>query len=851
MRLLRPWLLATALGLLGALSAGAQTPSQDLAELDRLQTLSQRNSAETVQALQAAAPRFARAAHVDTRRTYFAALADAAFETGQAPVVTEAIAQLKTLASTSNDMSSQVLAAAFEARQLAVAGKTRAGLEALAQVAAGAETVGDPWVRWLYHLTLGALHSGNGQFEEALAQLLRSLELSRTLPRQAATAELRSRTHLELLHFDMKNPERALQTIREALPLAEKLDARQALGWLHLHRGNVENVQGDLDTAIAAYRQALQIARAGGLAGLQATALNNLGDVLLQRKAYAEAEPVMREALAAYRDAHELNGAALAQANLGFALMGQGRIAAGVHEVEAGIRFVHEAGSLPMEEQLLGELSRMYEQAGLYREAMATTRKQQALAKELFHTERDQAVATLQERFDSAERQRQIDQLAQANRAQDAELRVRRMQQIGLAAAVALALLAAGASFWLYRRTRTANEALAAARGQAESALTEKNMFLATASHDLRQPVHAMSLMVEAISLRNTDPVLRPLMADLRASMQAMSQLFNALLDLSRLESGQPLGHKTAVDLGALLADVVRLFREQASLGGLTLRLRLPRRGATVWAEPVLLRQALANLVQNAIRYTPQGKVLVSARARGGGWLVEVRDTGIGIAPADQARVFSPYYRGSRADQMDEAGHGLGLAVVARCAEQLGAAYGVHSLAGRGSRFWLRLPAHVATDAGAPTASAAAHRQAVASRPLQGHCLVLDDDPQVLKAWRAMLEAWGVTAAYATTGAEAHARLDEGLVPDAIFCDQRLRSGESGFDILRTLLARCPSARGAMVSGEFDAPALRDAEDEGYLVLRKPVNPAELHAVLVQWLAHGKSQREPHPVPFQ
>ena len=119
MRLLRPWVLATALGLLGTLSAGAQTPSQDLAELDRLQTLSQRNSAETVQALQAAAPRFARAAHVDIRRTYFAALADAAVETGQAPVVTDAIAQLKALASTSNDMSSQVLAAAFEARQLA------------------------------------------------------------------------------------------------------------------------------------------------------------------------------------------------------------------------------------------------------------------------------------------------------------------------------------------------------------------------------------------------------------------------------------------------------------------------------------------------------------------------------------------------------------------------------------------------------------------------------------------------------------------------------------------------------------------------------------------------------------
>ncbi|MDD2177835.1 ATP-binding protein [Acidovorax sp. D2M1] len=847
MRPFRAVVLTAALCLLAALPAGAQAPSNpDLAELDRLQTLSQRNSAEAVQALQAAATRFANAADIETRRTYLAALADAAFEIGQAPVVTQAIAQLKALAAAQNDASSQVLAVCFEARQLAVAGKTRVGLDALAREAAAAEQARDPWVRWLYHLTLGALHSGSGQFEDALTHLLRSLELSRTLPRQAATAELRSRTHLELLHFDMKNPDRALQTIREALPLAEELDAQQALGWLHLHRGNVENVQGDLDAAMAAYRQSLQIARAGGLTGLRATALNNLGDILLQRKAYAEAEPVMREAMAAYRDAHELSGAALAQANLGFALMGQGRIAAGAHDVEAGIRFVHEAGSQPMEEQLLGELSRMYEQAGLYREAIETTRKQQTLAKALFHTEREQAVATLQERFNSAERQRQIEQLAQANQVQDAELRVRRMQQIGLIGTVALALLAAGFSFWLYRRTRSANEALGAARRQAEDALTEKNLFLATASHDLRQPVHAMSLMVEAIGLRNSDPILRPLLADLRTSMQAMNQLFNALLDLSRLESGQPQGMSSAVNLNALLADLMCLFREQACLGGLVLRLHLPRGGATVWAKPVLLRQALANLVQNAIRYTPQGKVLVSVRARGGDWLVEVRDTGIGIALADQEQVFNPYYRGERADQMDDAGHGLGLAVVARCAEQLGAAYGMQSRAGRGSRFWLRLPARTTVAAAGPYEPVAMRRDALAVHPLQGRCLVLDDDPQVIKAWRAMLDAWGVTAAYATTGAQAHAQLDDGFEPDAIFCDQRLRTGESGFDVLRTLLARCPAARGAMVSGEFDAPALQDAEDEGYLVLRKPVNPAELHAVLAQWLAHdGSKQKQP------
>ena len=845
-RRVRPLLLAGAASLLMLAPGLARASDPPLAELDRLQTLSQRNSAEALQALRDAAPRYAATADRDVRRTYLAALIDAAFETGQSAVVTDAIAQLQALAAERGDAAARLLAVCAQARQQAIAGKTTAALEALTREAAAAGQVEDPWVRWLYHLTLGALQGSNGQFEQALANVLRSLEISRTLPRQAATAELRSRTHLEIIHFDMKNPERALQAIREALPLAERMDARQALGWLHLHRGNVENVLGHLDTALAAYQQALQIARAAGLAGLQATALNNMGDIHLQRKAYAQAEPVMREAMAAYRAAGELGGAALSQANLGFALMGQGHIATGVQAVQAGLRFAREAGAQPMEEQLLGELSRMYEQAGLYREAMATTRQQQALARTLFRIEREQAVGALQERFDSVERQRQIEQLAQANRVQDAELQVRRLQQIGLTGAVVVALLAAGFTFWQYRRTRAANQALAAARRQAEEALSEKNLFLATASHDLRQPIHAMSLMVEAIGLRNRDATLGPLLADLRSSMHAMNQLFNALLDLSRLESGQPTGAAGPVDLCAQLAEVARLFREQASMGGLGLRLRLPRRGAMVWADPVLLRQALANLLQNAIRYTPRGKVLVSARARGGDWLIEVWDTGIGIAPADQAQVFSPYFRGERTARWDGAGHGLGLAVVARCAEQMGAAYGLQSRAGRGSRFWLRLPAHQAARPAPEPQSPATQREAITSPALHGRCLVLDDDPQVLKAWQAMLDAWGVAAEYATTAAEAHARLDAGFEPDAIFCDQRLGPGDSGFAVLRQLLARCPHASGAMVSGELQSPELAQAEDEGYLVLRKPLDPAALRPLLETWLTQRQA---PLPAP--
>jgi CheY-like chemotaxis protein len=126
--------------------------------------------------------------------------------------------------------------------------------------------------------------------------------------------------------------------------------------------------------------------------------------------------------------------------------------------------------------------------------------------------------------------------------------------------------------------------------------------------------------------------------------------------------------------------------------------------------------------------------------------------------------------------------------------------------------------------------------QALTLQPLSGKCLVLDDDLQVLAAWRALLDGWGVTARYATDSTQAIQQLEDGFEPDAIFCDQRLRSGESGFEILKALLSRFPQACGAMVSGEFHSAELQLAENEGYLVLRKPLTPEQLHGVLSTWM---------------
>ena len=373
------------------------------------------------------------------------------------------------------------------------------------------------------------------------------------------------------------------------------------------------------------------------------------------------------------------------------------------------------------------------------------------------------------------------------------------------------------------------------AKDQAEAALHAKNQFLTTASHDLRQPVHAMGFLIESISRRNRDLLLSPALQDLRQSVQSVTQMFNSLLDLSRIELGaQPVTLQT-VALDPLMNDVATLFREEAHARQVELRVRTSRDKALVNADPLLLRQSMINLMQNALRYTQRGGVLMAARRRHDGWQFEVWDTGVGIAEDDQQRIYSPFFRPEHVWRIDNAGHGLGLAVVARCADLMGASQGLSSREGSGSRFWLRLP----------SAKIEERRTAVRERTfspvghgerLSGRCLVIDDEPQVRNAWQALLNAWGVETVCAASANDAFALLDTGFEPQAIFCDQRLRSGESGFELLQALLERCPEAAGAMISGEFDSPQLQQAEQEGYLVLHKPLEPSELYAVLCRWL---------------
>lgn len=374
------------------------------------------------------------------------------------------------------------------------------------------------------------------------------------------------------------------------------------------------------------------------------------------------------------------------------------------------------------------------------------------------------------------------------------------------------------------------------AKEEAEQALRDKNQFLITASHDLRQPVHAMGFLIEAIIHKNCDDRLDPQLLDLQQSLRSIHLMFNSLLDLSKIESGNISTTSARVEIGPLLDSVITLFREEANSRGLVLRSWRPKTRIWLMGDQELIRQSLINLIQNALRYTQRGGVLVTIRPRGASCALEEWDTGVGIASEEKSKIFSPYYRPELAWKIDSAGHGLGLAVVARCAKLMKVTYGMDSVEGKGSRFWMRFgicPADPALSASCAQPAALPVLRQYA--PLSGACLVVDDDPLVTSAWSGLMDAWGISVRCAASAQEAFAIIDAGFTPFAVLCDQRLRSGESGFDILRALFTRLPQASGAMVSGEFDSAVLQQAEQEGYLVLRKPLEPARLHALLSQW----------------
>ena len=466
-RLVRTWVLGCAVTL-GSMHGVVFAQQDALDRINALQTVSDQDNSRALKELHSQAQSFELSNVYEVKRAYFTTLISVEIDAGSMDAAHSAIAKLLELAQANKDDVGVVLATASSASLMAIAGKTDAALAQLTSLEPTAVRTAHPEALWRFYLAMGSAQITSGKFEAALTSTLKSLDYAKARPQQSQAAVLRSLNQLNNVYAAMKNEEKALRVIDEALVIAKSIGATKMQGTLYLNQGLLYSAMGLTDAAVDAYQKALEISANSGLTRTHAAALNNISDTYLIRKDYPRAEVMARRAQARYLEAGEMGGVAVAQSNIGFALIGQGRIKEGVAEVQGALKFIRESGARADEESILEELARMYAQAGLHREAYDTILGQQKLTKELFNADRTKSVATLQEQFDSVQREKQIELLARENSLKDADINNRRLQQIVTILGTVVTVMAGVFMFMLYRKVRKANQKLHEANKQLE-----------------------------------------------------------------------------------------------------------------------------------------------------------------------------------------------------------------------------------------------------------------------------------------------------------------------------------------------------------------------------------------------
>jgi len=368
-----------------------------------------------------------------------------------------------------------------------------------------------------------------------------------------------------------------------------------------------------------------------------------------------------------------------------------------------------------------------------------------------------------------------------------------------------------------------------AKKDEAERANVAKSRFLAAASHDLRQPLHAMALFVSALQEKSRESETRRILDQLTLSVEALEGLFHALLDVSKLDAGIVRPEVRGFSVQALFDRIGREFAEEAADKGLRLRL-MPTR-AFVHSDATLLERILRNLVSNAIHYTRTGGVVVGCRRRGGDLRIDVCDSGIGIDPSHFTDIFQEFYQVGNPERDRDKGLGLGLAIVDRLARLLRHPVTVVSVPSRGSVFSVTVPRG---DTAAIEPEPPQPAEIIGGNLGGALLVVIDDERAVLEGMREVLQQWGCRPLLAGSADEALAQLAAaGQRPTAVIADYRLRAGETGIAAIERIQSEYGAdIPGVIITGDTAPDRLREAEASGYHLLHKPVRPARLRALL-------------------
>jgi two-component system CheB/CheR fusion protein len=374
------------------------------------------------------------------------------------------------------------------------------------------------------------------------------------------------------------------------------------------------------------------------------------------------------------------------------------------------------------------------------------------------------------------------------------------------------------------------------AQAEAERATQAKSRFLATASHDLRQPLQTLALLNGAMRRMSKDETLAEALGQGEQAIAIMSRLLNALLDISKLESGSVQPEIEDFEVATLFEELRAEFTGPAASKGL--RLVIEACAASVHSDPALIGQVLRNLVSNAVKYTRAGTVSLRCTCDAAGMRFEVRDTGIGIPPGELNRIFDDFYQVGVPGGAPRQGYGLGLGIVSRIVNLLGLRLDVRSEVGEGTVFTLQLPA-----ASVPARAAGDGGQA-RDRPQRGwdgpmHILLVEDDAGVRNATRMLLSVEGYEVSTAASRAEALRQAAEHPDIRLVVSDYHLGGQETGVEVVSAVRGTLGPDLGAiLVTGDTSSAMRALARDTRMRAASKPVNADELLSLVRELATH-------------
>lgn len=365
----------------------------------------------------------------------------------------------------------------------------------------------------------------------------------------------------------------------------------------------------------------------------------------------------------------------------------------------------------------------------------------------------------------------------------------------------------------------------------AENSSRAKARFLAAASHDLRQPIHAIGLLVDTLESQALSPDIKVLGKSISESVDDLTSLLDVILDISRIDAGLIQAQPTVFELGRLLGGLHKRFDHIATDKGLDLRIRDTQ--VRAYCDPALLERILNNLVANAIKYTHDGGILVGTRNSGPDKVrIDVWDTGIGIPGHAVKDVFLEYYQIGNLARAESEGLGLGLSIVRGLCTALGFDLQVQSKVNRGSVFSVTVPR------GASMSVNPKRSELFLTKEGDADVLLIDDDARVLGATSQLLSSHGYNVRVAVSSGEALNLIECGFSPDVVICDYRLNEERNGSDVLTDIRRQYGThIQGILITADTDPQRLLDAKRSGYALRHKPLSAVELRET-VATLAH-------------